>query len=189
MLEPVKIFSLRDLVEYVAKFDEPAVPVGYPTADGGPGASFILPGNKLAMSSTCRNKEAAWDFMARMLYPDSKDYSYYWEKLAYQLIRMPVNQIGYKLCIQSTMPPVRRNVVTEPAFWGGPLLTIEIPTEEDRRLYEELVNSTTQIYWPDTSLSNAVWDAITPYFAGDKSMDEVIDLVQRRVQLYVNEQR
>ena len=189
MLEPARIDSLSAFMYWSAAFGEPAVPVGYPTAGGGPGASFILHGNKLAMSSACRNKEAAWDFMARMLYPESKSHSYYREKQAHQLIRMPVNRMAFQLCIQSNMPPMVQHESIRLTFWGGPELKINIPTEEDLRHFEELVNSTTQIYWPDTSLSNAVWDTIAPYFAGDRTMEEVIDLVQRRVQLYVNEQR
>ena len=50
-------------------------------------------------------------------------------------------------------------------------------------------NSTTQLYWPDEKLSATVWDAIGPYFTGDKTLDETVELVQRRAILYVNENR
>ncbi len=43
------------------------------------------------------------------------------------------------------------------------------------------------------SMDSTVWDIIEeqvqPYFAGDKSLDETIDLIQGRVELYINEQR
>ena len=48
---------------------------------------------------------------------------------------------------------------------------------------------TTQIYWPNDELSNIIWDTIGPYFAGDRTLDETVDLVQRRAMLYVNENR
>ena len=68
-------------------------------------------------------------------------------------------------------------------------MMIPKPTEETCRRFEDLVNNTTQLYWPDDNISTAVWDAIGPYFAGDKTMDETIALVQDRVRLYVNEQK
>ena len=56
-------------------------------------------------------------------------------------------------------------------------------------LFRSLINNTTQIYWPDDALSDIVWEALGPYFAGDKTMDETIALVQDRVTLYINEQK
>ena len=52
-----------------------------------------------------------------------------------------------------------------------------------------MIDSTTQIYWPNSALSDVVWDAISPYFAGDRTLDDTIALLQNRVGLYLNEQK
>ena len=63
------------------------------------------------------------------------------------------------------------------------------PDQEDSELYEKMIASTTRFYWPNKALSEVVWDTIGPYLAGDRSMEDTIDLVQNRVGLYVNENR
>jgi hypothetical protein len=60
-------------------------------------------------------------------------------------------------------------------------------SKDDVLRFEELVNNTTQIYWPNDALANIVWESIGPYFAGDKTLEETVKLVQNRVTLYVNE--
>ena len=62
-------------------------------------------------------------------------------------------------------------------------------TEEDGERFRTLIDSTTQLYWPNDELSNLVWDSIGPYLAGDRSLDDTVALVQNRAQLYVNEMR
>jgi len=69
------------------------------------------------------------------------------------------------------------------------IFPLVVHSEEDIQRYETLINKTTQLYWPDDALSDIVWEALGPYFAGDKTMDETIALVQDRVTLYINEQK
>ncbi len=66
-------------------------------------------------------------------------------------------------------------------------LPIRHVSEDDVLRFEELVNNTTQIYWPNDALANIVRESIGPYFAGDKTLEETVKLVQNRVTLYVNE--
>ena len=46
-----------------------------------------------------------------------------------------------------------------------------------------------QLYWSDDALADVVWDAIGPYLAGDKTLDETVQLLNNRIGLYVNELR
>ena len=41
----------------------------------------------------------------------------------------------------------------------------------------------------DNNIYNIVEESCGPYFAGDRTMDDTITLIQNRVQLYVSEQR
>jgi len=51
--------------------------IGFPTEDGSAGSSFYLPygTRELAMSSACREKEAAWEFLRQILLPRYTDLS------------------------------------------------------------------------------------------------------------------
>ena len=79
--------------------------------------------------------------------------------------------------------------ITQSGPLGKRLLDVDFPDEDDLLLFEKLINSTTQIYWPDNALSDIVWEALGPYFAGDKQLDDTLQLLDNRVSLYLNEQK
>ena len=41
----------------------------------------------------------------------------------------------------------------------------------------------------DITIANIVLEEVEPYFAGVKNMDTVIDIIQNRVQLYLDESK
>ena len=51
------------------------------------------------------------------------------------------------------------------------------------------MNHTTQLYWPDDALADIIWNSAGPYFAGDRTLDQTVELIQKRAQLYINENR
>ena len=62
-------------------------------------------------------------------------------------------------------------------------------TDEEWAQYDGLINSITKIDVYDSHIYNIVWGAAGAYFAGDKTLDETIRLIENRVGLYVNENR
>ena len=181
-----------------AIWQERAAFPGYPTADGSSGSFFYPLGTILAMSSTCRNKEAAWEYIRRLLLPIVNK--------AHPLdpwMAIPVNVHDYELMLWGELRQLRR--VTDSAvnfkkfmetspftiqqhFKYGPAIHLmHIQTEEDSQRHRDLVSHTAQLYWPNDELSNIVWDTLGAYFAGDRNLDDTVALVQNRVQLYVNE--
>ena len=51
----------------------------------------------------------------------------------------------------------------------------------------ELYHAIDTIQTEDSALWDIVSEQVQPYFAGDKSVDEVIRQIQSRVEIYVNE--
>ena len=64
-----------------------------------------------------------------------------------------------------------------------------IEDEEYIERFNEVVQNTTQIYWPDDELANIVWECLGPYFAGDRTMEDTVRMLDSRVGLYVSEMR
>ena len=62
-------------------------------------------------------------------------------------------------------------------------------TEEDLQRHRELVDHTTRLYWPEDDLTDIVWETLGAYFAGDRTLDDTIGLLNNRVGLYLNEQK
>ena len=186
LLESRTIAAMWYLPPVEANFGAPAAFVGYPTADGSLGSYFNLHGSKLAMSSACQDKEAAWEFMRQIL---TKKYNYNeLDELRLQTtIKTCVNLRNYNL--ENEIDLKNDRGITQSGPLGKRLLDVDPPDEDDLALFEKLINSTTQIYWPDNALSDIVWEALGPYFAGDKPLDDTLRLLDNRVSLYLNEQK
>ena len=186
LLESRTIAAMWYLPTVEVNFGAPAAFAGYPTADGSLGSYFNLHGSKLAMSSACQNKEAAWEFMRQIL---TKKYNYNeLDDLRLQTaIKICVNLRNYNL--ENEIDLKNDRGITQFGPLGKRLLDVDSPDEDDLLLFEKLINSTTQIYWPDNALSDIVWEALGPYFAGDKPLDDTLQLLDNRVSLYLNEQK
>lgn len=66
-------------------------------------------------------------------------------------------------------------------------MEIHHSTQEEVDRFEDLFNSIETINLYDPTVYDIVYEACGPYFAGDKTIDETITLIQNRVSLYLNE--
>ena len=163
--------------------------VGYPSADGGNGSSFF-PQRKLAMSSACRDKEAAWAFLREMLLPK-------YDRKAIIAgegpVCIPINREDYDTVRMVSQSPdfVPKKTGFAYSAFSTDVVWVEYhsATDEEWAQYDGLINSITKIDVYDSHIYNIVWEAAGAYFAGDKTLDETIQLIENRVGLYVNENR
>ncbi|MBD5170354.1 MAG: hypothetical protein HDT20_09615 [Oscillibacter sp.] len=170
---------------------------GYPMEDGSCGSSFSI-SNGVAISSTCKDKEAAWSFIRQLLLPDDENNNYWrWN--------FPVNKADFeKMAAESMEKEYMTNGDGSPVLdldgnpieeskggWGTSGLNIDTRavSQEEYDQIMELYNAITNISAYDTSISDIVNDVAGSYFAGDKSLDDAADLIQNRVKTYVNENR
>ena len=189
MLEVGTLGMVPDVAINDTFFMERATYIGYPTVDGSLGSMFTIHGKILSMSAACHNKDAAWEFMRPILtqvYSDA-EMTY---KHRYALMKIPINQANY----------IAGNVadLENPYFFtegpggvyypDGPQIG-PIEDEEYITRFDEVVQNTTQIYWPDDELANIVWECLGPYFAGDRTMEDTVRMLDSRVGLYVSEMR
>ena len=192
MLETVTFGELSDVQFDNYCFNGGADYIGYPTADGSPGRSFVPLGSKLGMSSVCQNKEAAWEFMRKLILPRYGRNTGLLRAIDMEQIRICVNRRDYEDAIYMALKRAKMYKIDYhpvPPYSGGPEWRFYYPVQEDADLYERVIATTTGFYWPNEALSDVVWDAIAPCLAGDRSVEDTIDMVQNRVGLYVNEQR
>ena len=192
MLEARSIVNQTTITKLDAFFNERVSFPGYPTADASSGSYFRLKGRVMAMSSTCRYKDAAWEFMRQHLRSRYNNSGKMEDALRQSDIAIPINRKDYELGSRvavSYLNPDDPNVLPLYTCPNGPILGADAPDADDIQRFDELVSNTTQIYWPDDTLTDIVWDAIGPCLAGNKTLDETVALIQNRVQLYVNEQK
>ena len=203
MLEGMQIIWPRSICTSDAIFQERAAFVGYPTADGSSGSFFYQTGTVLAMSSTCRNKEGAWDYIRQMVTPllRKSNAALIADGVSHRVAHTQVNLNDYEVICwyelyfaadrvrkypedpEKHYPPTRH-------FQYGPQIDLmNLITEADLQRHRDLIDHTTRLYWPEDELSDIVWETLGPYFAGDRTLDDTIGLLNNRVGLYVNEQK
>lgn len=172
---------------------------GYPMEDGGCGSTFII-GDGLAMSSACKDKEAAWSFMRQLLLPAAEDDSSYYYRWGF-----PVNKADFEKQAQEAMEveyltdsegnqvldldgnPIQRSK----GGWGWGTLDIDTQatTQSEYDQILELYNAIDSVYSYDTKIFEIVTEVAGSYFAGDKPLDDAASLIQNKVNTYVNENR
>ena len=178
--------SPHDMQKWDGLFGERTAFVGYPVEDGSVGSAFFPSFVRLSMSSTCKNKEAAWEIIRQLLLPRYADQQAVAD--AYNIHNIPVNRADYEMIKCAYMKKDFLN--REYGFYRGfQSVSFHEVTEGEIRRFEGLLNSVERIELSDSELLEIVMDAAGPYFAGDKTLDETVELIQRRAQLYVNENR
>lgn len=163
--------------------------IGYPVEDNSIGSYFRIPVNahKIAMSACCKNKDDAWEFMRQIILPKFKNLETIQNnEEMYPNIIIPVNRSDYELLKQLDMKTIcgdRRQIVP------GPIVELHNATADEVQRFEDFINCIDKISLYDSEVYDMVYETATAYFAGDKTLDETVDLIQRRVSLYVDELR
>ena len=203
MLEGMTVYWPRLICFSDSIFRERAAFVGYPTADGSSGSFYYQTGTVLAMSSTCRNKDAAWDYIRKLITPIMRKStaSFATDAGSKRVGSIPVCLNDYEvICwyeryyVDEVISRYPENPLAgympEWHFQYGPeLYLMNFPTEEDFQRCWDLIDHTTRLYWPEDDLTDIVWETLGAYFAGDRTLDDTIGLLNNRVGLYLNEQK
>lgn len=164
-----------------------AVPIGFPMEDGSVGSTFD-PARTLGMSSVCENKEAAWLFLRELLLPEYKDVDALSRQSILRLWEgIPVNRSDYDLLLKASAGGKLTDTYHSFTITGFPKGTYHAASRSDIDRFNDLVNSIEIISFCDRTVYDIAYEVSTAYFAGHKTLDEAAQLIQDRVQLYLNE--
>ena len=159
--------------------------VGYPTEDGSVGSYFYIRGRSLGMSTYCQHKEAAWDFLREVLLPQYNDIRSL-DNPNVDKFHVPLNLNDYQLLKRYDMTVISPDGAP---YYMGPILRYHKATQEEVDRFDYLMNSIDKINLYDRKIYDIAYETASAYFAGDKTLDETVALLQNRVGLYVNENR
>jgi hypothetical protein len=162
-----------------------AAPIGNPTPEGEP-QHYINPGLRICISSSSEKKDAAWDFI-----------KYY--------LNIPFggNGINGMPTLKAAFDEIKSRELTENAkliaehgegysnstvgFGSGESYSVPLATEDDYRAFEELIASCVYPAEFEGELFEIITEDAAPYFAGQKSIDEVLDIIRNRAGVYIAE--
>ena len=194
MLMAGNIYSVDDLLYNDIYFGGDATYIGYPTSEGVGSMMTLTTG--FGMSAKCADKDAAWSFLRTVL---SEDYQK-------NLWGLPVNIKAFNHNLEQAMKPEYQkdadgNYILDEdgekvqlsrggvGMADGSVRYFYAMTQEQADELLEVVNTTTRVMNSNDSLLSIVTEEAQPFFAGQKSAEEVARLTQSKVNIYVNEQR
>lgn len=187
MLMNTTISSVQEYQMYSAMFGEPITMIGYPSSEGN--GSGISGANTFAVNARSANKEAAWEFIKYLLseeyYADNNIWGFPTVISEYDKVNAEYMKAEYYEDENGNQVEMSKG------SWGWDDFNVELyaATEEEVAAITELINQCDCSYNYDTQLVQIITEEAAPFFEGQKTAQEVADIIQSRVKMYVNENR
>ncbi len=166
-------------------FGEDITMIGFPSGDGK--GSSIGAQLELAMSSKSKNKDGAWKFLRYFLSDEFQGQTDY----EWPISMKHVDALAEKAKKRPSYEDENGNLVEydEVYYVNGAEVPISPMTQEEVEEVIAFVQSVDQLNSANQDLLKIISEEAAPYFAGQKNAKEVADIIQNRVQIYVNENR
>lgn len=168
--------------------------VGYPGYTGGFGCGF-LPLGSIAMTTRCKDKDAAWGFIRSLLSEDVQT-----QQSAFPMLNAAFDKKAEEAMHQEYVTdengqpvldakgePIR--VISYTIGFFNETVDVYAVTPEQYRIVKDLIDSTHSVYAFDSNILSIVSEESAAFFAGAKTIDETTALIQNRVSLYMAEQK
>ncbi|MCH5343610.1 MAG: extracellular solute-binding protein [Acetatifactor sp.] len=194
LLGDVYLDDFQKIQEYEAMFGEPVNFIGLPTADGKVGCKMYTEG-AFGITSRSEHAEGAWSFIEYNL----EHYKDIHTNIGFSTRISELEKRAEECLGQEYLKDANGEFVTDQD--GNPLVkngtqsvshgewsyTCHVTTEDEVALVRELIAEATPHAYLDDHIWNIIWDEAGSFFAGQKTAKEVSELIQNRVQLYLDE--
>jgi hypothetical protein len=166
------------------KFGEDITLIGYPS-DGSSNGGAIAASLSMAITSKAKNSEGAWEFIRSFLTDDAQS----------NASGFPLRISAYDALMESAKEKPYymdgdEKVEYDRTYWiGETQITINDNTDEDNERLFNYIKSLTTTTSYDTDLTNIITEEAGAYFSGQKTVDDVADIIQNRATTYINENR
>lgn len=195
LLNTISIYGMEELQMNLAMFGEPVTAIGYPTTDGTPGNMLMPGGGSYAISSKSKVKDGAWTFVEFVLANQKSDdrFSYGLPTRSDLLEEVFAKSMKEEYVTDENGDPVLDEngepMIQPKGSWGynGWDYEIQVSTQEEVDLVKELISNSRLSSTSDSQIVKIINEEAEPYFAGQKSVDEVAKIIQSRVQIYLSE--
>ena len=178
-------------------FDEPVTAIGFPSSNSN--GVLAMGQDGICISASSQHKEAVWAFMESMLTKEAQErdrfmWGYPIRVSAYNSIMEEAMKADYQLDEEGN-PVLDENgepiELSHSSYgWGNDFeVDIYSVTQQEADSIWKLIGQVDGIYYYNESLMSIITEETAPYFAGQKSVDEVADIIQSRVRIYINESR
>jgi ABC-type glycerol-3-phosphate transport system substrate-binding protein len=197
LLVDTTVGAFYDYMNQLAMYNGEAVDfIGYPTQTG-TGNTFAL-GEGVCITSACADKDAAWSFVRQYFTEDfelsDQNYGFAFNAKAFQKQIDEAQTVTYQTDENgNTVKDDKGNPVVQPMITyqidDTHTITYDSMSQEQLDQFMTLYKSCKTISGSDASVLKIVTDEAAAYFAGEKTLDETVSMIQNRASLYVAEQK
>ena len=194
LLANISFSGFEDIYFQLEAMDNDADFVGYPGATGGFGCGF-MPLGTICMTIGCKDKDGAWGFIRSLLSEDVQ-----MEQTAFPILKSAFQKQAEQAMEQeyvtdengeqilgSDGKPIR--IIKYTIGFFSETVDVYAVTPEQYQIVCNLIDSTHSLYSFDQDILDIVAEECAAFFAGAKSIDETVSMIQNRVSLYVAEQK
>lgn len=161
--------------------------VGFPTAQGG--GSTLSAGNyTFVLSARSKHLDGAWAFVRQFLAPEYQSSD--------ELYDMPVLKSAFlERAKKATERPYwtdedgNKEYYDDTWYINGEEIVLEPFTQEEVDEICEFIYSVNRTPYYNEDIMNIITEEAAAFFEGQKSVQDVVDIIQSRAQVFVNENR
>ena len=185
------ISSVQDYQMNSAIFNEPISFIGIPT-DRENGSTIGNAGSVLGMSSKSKYKDEAWQFIRSGITKEAQKPSKNNRRWGFP-IRKDALEEQFKLDMEKDYyDDGSGNKVEQPkTTWSYDTFNFEImaATQEQIDILKDIIDGMDTLNDFDNQISDIIIEETASFFEGQKTAKESADIIQSRIQIYVNENR
>lgn len=178
--------DIDDFKETLAAFSENINFIGYPCSDRK--GNYVSFTSRLGISSKSDYKEEAWEFLRYLM---SKEY----QGSIMSMMHLPTRKDCFDLWMEAQMAEkdytneMGRKIFVNryTADIDGMPYKVAPLTKEQAVQYVDMVNRAVKPAEWDSHIMEIVLEEAGAYFAGDKSVEDVVNIIQKRVGIYISE--
>ena len=179
---------------YREMFGSDVVFIGYPTADGENGHYVPVSSDAYAISSKSENKDGAWEFIEKFLVEDEARFTMGFPALKSKLEMEIKKELNSGYVLDDSGDPVLDedgepivNTSFSSHFFDGWTYTYRPSTQEEIDIVLKVLNEIQLEPESGREIMNIINEEAEAFYQGQKTVDQVAEVIQRRVKLYVNE--
>lgn len=174
--EPVTQWQLYDSL-----FSHKAAYSGFPSGETKNGLA-LEPALRLAMSS--KNKQGVWEFFNFLL---TEDY----QNMLSRFDSFPIMEEALRSELNEQVNRYQQQPLRMVLPDGMGDMTIDCPAPEDSLTDEimDVIAKIDRVFDCNATLYEIIIDEASAYFSGQRGLDETVELIQSRTQLYISERK
>lgn len=190
LLSQVSFSDIQQYQMYHLMYEGDGICMGYPTADGTPGV-FLQGYDMYGISAQSEHKEGAWKFIESTLVDERHRWNFPTRKDALEAAFEEAMEIEYRYDENGEiMKDEEGNPLQRPkTTWGYNDWEAEIyaATQEEVDALKDMIAMAKRSAGSDMTIIQMIFEDVEPFFAGQKSAQEVAKIIQSRIEIFISE--